>query len=294
MRSELNWAGNHTYRATRLAFPRSLAGLQELVASAPKLRALGSRHSFNDLADSAGVLVSLENLPSGMVVDGAAGTVSVGGGTRYGVLAHELQRRGYALHNLASLPHISVAGAVATATHGSGDANGNLATAVVGMDLILASGELLSVQRDITDDFDGMVVGLGALGIVSSLTLRIEPAFDVRQDVFTDIPWRDVLADFDAATSSAYSVSFFTDWRSDVISQAWLKSRTDAPGSAAEADALELLYPRWSDFRVLAERLDPERKFRNDFLERKVFTGARHPVSASGRATASAPGSAVG
>ncbi|MEG9249245.1 FAD-binding protein [Arthrobacter sp. Soc17.1.1.1] len=231
VRDRLNWAGNYEYRARTIEHPTSLSDLQRAVAGATRVSALGSRHSFNDIADSPGILVSLDVLDPAVDIDEAALTVMVGAGVRYGVLAAHLQQRGYALHNLASLPHISIGGAIATATHGSGNRNGNLATAVVGLELVTASGDVLSVTKG-DDDFDGMVVGLGALGVVHRVTLRIEPTFDVRQDVFTDVPWDAVLADYDAATSSAYSVSLFTDWSGDTIVQAWLKSRVDS-GSPA-------------------------------------------------------------
>ncbi|MEC5198958.1 xylitol oxidase [Arthrobacter sp. PL16] len=231
VRDRLNWAGNYEYSARTIEHPTTLAELQRAVAGATRVSALGSRHSFNDIADTPGTLVSLDVLDPAVEIDEAALTVTVSAGVRYGVLAEHLQRRGFALHNLASLPHISIGGAVATATHGSGDGNGNLATAVVALELVTASGDVLTVSKG-DEDFDGMVVGLGALGIVHRATLRIEPSFDVRQDVFTDVPWDAVLADYDAATSSAYSVSLFTDWSGDTIGQAWLKSRMDS-GSAA-------------------------------------------------------------
>lgn len=234
VRDTLNWAGNHQYRAQTIEHPTSLADLQRAVAGASRVRALGSRHSFNDIADSEGTLVCLDVLDPGVLIDEDALTVAVAAGVRYGVLAEHLQRRGYALHNLASLPHISVGGAIATATHGSGDANGNLATAVVGLELVTASGDVLYLTAG-DDDFPGAVVGLGALGVVHRVTLRIEPTFDVRQDVFTDIPWDAVLADYDAATSAAYSVSLFTDWSGDTIGQAWLKSRVDGADPAPHA-----------------------------------------------------------
>ncbi|MFP3459532.1 FAD-binding protein [Arthrobacter globiformis] len=229
---EYNWAGNLRYAAAEVREPRTVQELQDLVAGASRLRALGSRHSFNRIADTEGVLVSLEHLAPAVEVDTANMTVTVSGGTRYGTLAAELQRQGYALHNLASLPHISVAGAVATATHGSGDRNGNLATAVAGLDLVTADGGILSARRGETPDFDGMVVSLGALGVVSSLTLDVEPDFPVAQTVFEDLPWDLVLENFDGVTSSAYSVSLFTDWSGDRIGQAWLKARTDAEAAA--------------------------------------------------------------
>lgn len=228
---EYNWAGNLRYAAAEFREPATVAELQDLVAGASKLRALGSRHSFNRIADTSGILVSLEHLAPAIAVNRDSMTVTVSGGTRYGTLAAELQRQGYALHNLASLPHISVAGAVATATHGSGDRNGNLATAVASLEIVTADGGILTARRG-DADFDGMVVNLGALGMVSSLTLDIEPTFTVTQSVFEDLDWEQVLENFDDVTSSAYSVSLFTDWSGDRIAQAWLKSRTasDADG----------------------------------------------------------------
>ncbi|MFE5838957.1 FAD-binding protein [Arthrobacter sp. NPDC056493] len=231
---EYNWAGNLRYSAAGVREPATVPELQDLVAGASRLRALGSRHSFNRVADTDGVLVSLEHLAPAIEVDAANMTVTVSGGTRYGTLAAELQRQGYALHNLASLPHISVAGAVATATHGSGDRNGNLATAVAGLELVTADGGILTTRRG-DADFDGMVVNLGALGVVSSLTLDIEPAFTVAQTVFEDLDWDRVLENFDGVTSAAYSVSLFTDWSGDRIGQAWLKSRTEAAAAAERA-----------------------------------------------------------
>lgn len=233
VRDRLNWAGNYEYRAQSLEHPTSLSELQRVVAGATRINALGSRHSFNDTADTPGTLVALDVMDPDVVIDETAMTVTIGAGARYGVLAELLQRRGFALHNLASLPHISVGGAIATATHGSGDGNGNLATAVVGLELVTASGDVL-ITRQGDPDFDGMVVGLGALGVVHRVTLRIEPTFDVRQDVFTEVPWEAVLGNYDAATSAAYSVSLFTDWTSDTISQAWLKSRIDAGPAPTE------------------------------------------------------------
>jgi alditol oxidase len=219
---ETNWAGNHTYRAAALHRPAGLDQLRELVAGASRLRVLGSRHSFNDIADSE-ELLSLDGLPAGVAVDHAAGTVSCSGGLRYGELAEALAAEGVALANLASLPHISVAGAVATATHGSGDANGNLATAVAGLELVTASGETLTASRG-DPDFDGLVVGLGALGAVTRLTLDVEPAYRVRQRAFEGLAWSRLFEHLDAVTSAGYSVSLFTRWGGEV-EQVWVKTR---------------------------------------------------------------------
>ena len=220
--NETNWAGNYRYRASTLHRPSSVEHLQEVVANAPRVRVLGSRHSFTDLADSA-ELVSLEGLPKDVAVDHEAGTVSFSAGLRYGELATELEREGLALANLASLPHISVAGAVATATHGSGNAKGNLATSVASLELATSSGELLNLSRG-DPTFDGLVVGLGALGAVTRLTLDVEPAYQVRQRVFEGLAWDALHERFDEITAAGDSVSVFTRW-GEAVDQVWVKGR---------------------------------------------------------------------
>jgi alditol oxidase len=225
--SETNWAGNYTYRAASLHRPASVEQLRELLAGAPRARVLGSRHSFSDIADSA-ALISLDGLPADVVVDHAAGTVTLSAAVRYGELAEALAAEGMALANLASLPHISVGGAVATATHGSGDANGNLATAVAGLELVTADGETLVASRG-DPDFDGLVVGLGALGAVTRVTLDVEPAYQVRQRAFEGLAWAGLFEHLDEVTGAGYSVSLFTRWGEE-IEQVWVKSRvTDQP-----------------------------------------------------------------
>ncbi|MCI0157289.1 FAD-binding protein [Leifsonia shinshuensis] len=221
---EKNWAGNHEYRAHRIVQPKDFDELREIVTTAPKVRALGSRHSFNDLADTVadGVLVSTAALPADTRIDADARTVTVGGGVRYGDLARELQSAGWALHNLASLPHISVAGAIATATHGSGDRNGNLSSAVAGLRILTASGDLVDLVRG-DPEFAGAAVSLGALGVVTEVALDIRPTFGVRQRLFGGVPWEAVLDRFDEVTSAAYSVSLFTTWHEDSVALAWLK-----------------------------------------------------------------------
>ncbi|WP_428964185.1 FAD-binding protein [Micromonospora fluostatini] len=221
-----NWAGNVRYTARRYHRPTSLDELRRLVAGSTRLRAVGSGHSFNTLGDTAGDLVTLAGLPPTLRLDPERRTVTVAAALRYGDVATRLHAQGYALANLASLPHISVAGAVATGTHGSGPANGNLATAVAGLELVTADGDLLRVDRHTGgDEFAGMVVGLGALGVVTEVTLDVVPAFEVRQYVHHDLP-RDAL---DAALSAAYSVSAFTDWRSPRFGQVWRKQLAARP-----------------------------------------------------------------
>jgi xylitol oxidase len=227
-----NWAGNITFSTARLHTPRTVPELQDVVARSRRLKALGTGHSFNRVADTDGDLVSLRELGATIEVDAAAGTVSVPGGARYGEVSTALQQQGLALHNLGSLPHISVAGACATGTHGSGDGNRCLAAAAVAIEFVRADGELVRLDRD-DDAFAGSVVALGALGIVTRVVLATEPSYDLRQDVFLDAPLATVLEDLDEITAAGYSVSVFsTMTRPDVVDQIWVKSRgADPPGA---------------------------------------------------------------
>ena len=221
-----NWSGNYTFGAARWHRPETIEQVREVVAGCRKVRVIGSRHSFNGIADSAEDIVSLERCQPFMALDRERQTVTVNGGARYGELGRWLQGEGWALHNLASLPHISVAGACATATHGSGDGNGNLATAVLGMELVTAEGEVVGLAReDAGDAFEGAVVGLGGLGVVTKLTLAVQPAFDMRQDVYENLPMGQLEAHFDEITASGYSVSLFTDWQRARVNQVWVKRR---------------------------------------------------------------------
>ena len=222
-----NWAGNVRYRAAGVHRPTSLDELRFVVAGAERIRALGSGHSFSPLADTTGDLVRLDGLPPVVEVDRAASTVTVAAGVRYAELARRLHEAGYALANMASLPHISVAGCCATGTHGSGDRLPCLAAAVSALQLVGPGGELVDLRRDTDPDvFPGAVVALGALGVVTRLTLDVEPAFEVAQRVLLDVPLGEVAADLDAVFGSAYSVSVFTDWRGGTAG-AWVKRRLD-------------------------------------------------------------------
>lgn len=227
--NETNWAGNHTYRAGCIHRPSSVAQVSELLQAAGNIRVLGSRHSFTDIADS-GELISLAELPADVVFDRAAGTVSFSGALKYGELARLLQAEGLALANLASLPHISVAGAVATGTHGSGVGNGSLATAVAAMEIVTSSGETVTVSRG-DPDFDGVVVGLGAVGAVTRVTLDVEPHYDITQRVYEGLAYAALYDHFDDIQATGYSVSVFTRWESE-CDQVWMKSRVDDPATA--------------------------------------------------------------
>lgn len=240
-----NWSGNHTYAAARVHRPTSVEELAAVVAGADRVRALGSRHSFTDVADTPGDLVVTDGLPEEVSVDADRGRVRVSGGLTYGRLAERLHAQGLALATMASLPHISVAGAVATGTHGSGDRTGSLASAVAALEYVDAAGVVRTVERG-DPDFDGHVVALGALGVTTHVTLDVEATYDVRQDLYVDLPWDVALADLDALTASGASVSLFTDWASGRVAQVWVKSRGTVPppqlhGAAAATATLHML-----------------------------------------------------
>lgn len=232
-----NWAGNITFGARQLHTPSSLPELQKTVAAATSIRALGTRHSFNAIADTPGDLISVAGLPRTVEVDADAGTVTVSAGLRFGELTETLHDSGFALHNLGSLPHISVAGACATGTHGSGVGNRSLAGAVRALELVTADGSTLWLRRG-DADFAGAVVSLGALGVVTRMTLDLVPAFDIQQWVYEGLPQEHVVDRFDEVMSQAYSVSLFTDWRDGPVNQVWLKHRVGADGPRTAP-------PRW-------------------------------------------------
>jgi xylitol oxidase len=217
-----NWGGNIRYRARRLHQPRTLDELRAIVAAAPSLRTLGSRHSFNRIAD-ADEQVSLQRLAADVVLEGDR--VTFNAGMTYGELSQHLGLRG-ALHNLASLPHISVAGAIGTGTHGSG--TGNLATAVRALQLVTSTGDVVGAERG-DPGFEGMVVHLGRLGVLTRITLDVEPYFEVTQRVFEGLGWEHV----DAVLDAAYSVSVFT--RLDRVDMVWLKARGTPPETLFDA-----------------------------------------------------------
>ncbi|TCO47192.1 xylitol oxidase [Kribbella antiqua] len=237
-----NWAGNIKF-ASELQRPQSVAELQELVGTADKVRVLGTGHSFNKIADSTGTLVTVADLPK--VIELGDHGVTVSAGLRYGEITAALQSKGLALHNLGSLPHISVAGACSTGTHGSGDTNGPLADAVNAITFVNASGDLVTLTRD-DPDFAGSVISLGALGVTVSLTLDVQPSYEISQVVYDALPVDRLTSDFAEVMGSAYSVSAFTDWVDPDV-MVWRKQRAGVP-----------IEPEW--------------------LGARVADGARHPI----------------
>jgi xylitol oxidase len=229
--ARFNWSGNLRYSTDILDHPEDSEALRKIVPNAPNLKVLGTTHSFNSIADSKHRQVTLDKMDPDIRLDPAQNTVSMNAGVPYGLLARTLEQQGFALHNLASLPHISVAGACATGTHGSGDSNGNLSTAVTAMRLMRADGKQVVLSRENNpEEFKAAVVHLGALGIVTQISLSVQPTFSVRQYVFENLPFTELAQNFDAVFSAGYSVSLFTDWQEMRFNQLWIKKRMDDAG----------------------------------------------------------------
>lgn len=223
-----NWAGNLEYGTQRVYFPKSVDEVQKFVRKQSRLKVLGTRHCFNSIADSRHQFLSLKEIDQIVDLDPVARTVSVDGGLTYGRLCPILDNKGWALHNLASLPHISIAGACATATHGSGEKNGNLATAVRGIEIVNATGEIQALSAEKSGPtFYGAVVGLGVFGVSTKVTLNVQPSYQMQQYVYEDLPLNELKDHFDAIESAAYSVSLFTDWQKQRVNEVWLKCRMD-------------------------------------------------------------------
>jgi len=230
-----NWAGNIDYGTENLYKASSLEQVQEFVRKTDRLKVLGTRHCFNTIADSRYQFLSIRDMDRVITIDPRARAATVEGGISYGQLGPYLDSQGWALHNLASLPHISIAGAITTATHGSGEKNGNLSTAVSDLEIVNAAGDVVRLTRDKDGDmFRGAVVGLGALGVVTKVTLDVEPTYMVQQYVYENLPMSVLREHFDEIEAAAYSVSLFTDWQNGLISEVWLKHKMEG-GKRVEA-----------------------------------------------------------
>jgi len=228
-----NWSGNIAFSTERRQFPESVGQLQDIVGRADSVRAIGTAHSFNRIADSNSQQVSVSALPQRIDIDEQTMTAYVSAGLRYGEVAVALHDRGFALKNLGSLPHISVAGACATGTHGSGLKNGNLPSSVNAVELVTADGSVTTLRRGVDETFPAAAVSLGCLGVATTLGLDIVPSFDVRQVVYDDLPTAALLDNFESVLGAAYSVSLFTTWSRDVVDQVWCKHKVEA---ASESD----------------------------------------------------------
>jgi alditol oxidase len=228
---ERNWSGNYQYRATTVHHPTSRDELRRLVAAAPTVHALGSRHSFTAIGDAT-ELIALDRIDEQVTIDRETRTVTVPAATTYAALADTLNSAGLALANMASLPHISVGGAIATATHGSGERLGNLATSVTGLELVTSSGDVVAFQRG-DRDFDGLVVGLGALGVVTRVTLAVEPYYEASQLVYEEMEWDALFEHFDEIEAAGNSVSVFHGF-GERTEQVWVKRHAPAEDGPSE------------------------------------------------------------
>lgn len=227
-----NWAGNIEFSTDNIYKPASISDIQKTLKAVNHIKAQGTTHCFNRIADNKENLMAMKQMNKVISLDKEKETVTVEAGIKYGELAPYLQENGFALHNLASLPHISVAGSVATGTHGSGVNNGNLASAITAVEFIDASGNVVELSREKDPEvFPGTIVALGALGIVTKMTLKVQPAFQVKQYVYENLPNEQLYQHFEEIMGAAYSVSLFTDWQNDTVNEVWVKERTDAPSA---------------------------------------------------------------
>lgn len=235
-----NWSKNVDFNDRGYLQPESLAELQELVRSNAKLRARGTAHCFNEIANTSSYAINLSKMPQTIEINPESNSVTVAAGLKYGELAPVLHQQGWALNNLASLPHISIAGSISTGTHGSGIKNQNLANQVLSLELVTAEGELRHIDRA-NPAFNALVVGLGLGGIVYQYELKIEPTFEIRQVIYPEIPLDVLQRGFDQIMGTAYSVSYFTDWGSEQVGNLWCKFRhgeviPESIGGSAKAD----------------------------------------------------------
>lgn len=268
VKNNRNWAGNYTYSASEFHVPESVEEIQALVARSSQIKVLGTRHSFNGIADCTETLISLEKLNRVISLDQTKNQVTVEGGITYGELGQYLHENGYALHNLASLPHITVAGACATATHGSGDRNGNLATAIHAMDIVQANGQIVSFSREDDDGaIAGAAVALGGLGVVMKITLDVVPTFQMGQHVYDNLPLAQLEAHFDEIYTSGYSVSLFTDWKESMFNQLWVKRKVENAEIDADTDKDTNI-----DRNIDTGHVEPE------FFGARLADRHRHPV----------------
>jgi len=250
----VNWAGNLRYSTQRLTSATSLADVQEFVRKHDRFKVLGTRHCFNGIADTSDEFLSLREMKKVVQLDRAASTVTVESGMSYGQLCPYLDQQGFALHNLASLPHISIAGACATATHGSGLKNGNLSTAVSALEVVTARGEVLAIaKKKDPDTFQAVVVNLGAIGVVTKVTLDVQPSFTMSQDVYLDLPMAQVKDHFEEIMSAGYSVSLFTDWQKERINEVWIKRRIEKAATLAAAKDFYGARPATSNVHPIVE-----------------------------------------
>lgn len=232
-----NWAKNITFSSQNYIEIENLTQLQKVIESSNKLKVIGTGHSFSEIADTTGTLISLKNLDAEIEIDEKSQTVRVSAGTSYANLAKYLEKNGWALSNLASLGEITIAGAVMTGTHGSGSDNKVLSDSVVAIEMILASGDKFVIDRKDFAQFPGFVVSFGALGVFTKLTLKIVKSFSVKQVVYENIPIQSVLENFNEIFDRPYSASYFSNWSPKNTGQIWMKFLDNEKFSELQSNA---------------------------------------------------------
>ena len=208
-----NWAGNQSATGIELVRPRGTAEIAEVLAGAAAsgrgVRPIGSGHSFSAVGRPRDVQLRLDRHDRLLSVDRATGLVTVEAGLPLHRLNALLDAAGLALANLGDIDRQTVAGAISTGTHGTGAAFGGLATQVRGLELVTAAGEVLTCSAEENADvLEHARVGLGALGVVSTVTLQAVPAFAVHADEHP-APLDETLDRFDDLTASHDHVEFY-------------------------------------------------------------------------------------
>jgi L-gulono-1,4-lactone dehydrogenase len=206
-RSWQSWSGLATADPTQVMAPRDATEVADAVVAARshgmRVKMVGAGHSFTDIAVTDGLLLEPHRLVGISAVDREAMTVTVLAGTPLHVLNERLHGLGLALHNLGDIDRQTVAGAIATGTHGTGGRWASLSAQVAGLDLVTADGALVRARPDGTvaeaELFGAARVGLGALGIVTAVTFCVEPAFEL-EAVEVPMGWDEVVDRFEELT----------------------------------------------------------------------------------------------
>ena len=238
-----NWAGNQRWVPAERRTPGSVYEVAQIVAAAhragQRVKAIGAGHSFTAAAATDGIQLSLDRLDRVLAVDAESGRVTVEAGIRLHRLNDALAAAGLAMPNLGDIDRQSVAGAIATATHGTGITLGNLATTVVGLQMVTGRGELVRCSTDLEPEVLSVArVGLGALGIVTEVTLQCAPAFDLHAQETVEV-LDDVLDRFaeHAAAVDHFELYWMPGTRRCQVKR---NSRTDEPRAPQ---------PRWGYVR---------------------------------------------
>ena len=223
-----NWAKTVYYNHT-IHYPKTVEEIQHILQYHAKIRVLGSMHSFNNITklpqEFNGVYISMSNM--NQVIKCCRGErVTIQPGITFGELGEYLHERNFGFHNMASLPHITVGGAISTGTHGAGVFNGNLASHVMQVKLISADGKLRTYRIGQDPEFQHIPVSFGLAGIIVEIELDIVPDYDIQQCIYENLPFNTIKkSDYKTAFSSAYSFSIFTQWKNRKFTSIWAKYR---------------------------------------------------------------------